>query len=644
MTPSSSVIALFRMVAVGICCYSGAACASTFYISPNGSDHNDGSSLQAPVKTFAKAFRTMSGGDTLILMDGQYGVGHGTGNISRFGPTGARLKDPVYPPNGLDRDHMTTIRADNDGKALLIGTLGVCAYNGSPSCTRPYLDPDAWERGARPLWLGAGGPPDNTNNPEVTRAKYIQFEGIQFVNGGAMCYVCSWIAFKRCGFESRPNYKNWNVGTGHADGIYRNPPHWRNDHYLFEDCWFSTTGRGGLEIDNTDYAVIRRCVFRIDGIDKYSGEPSVATTVYYSAHVSYQNVIVVDSLYDQYPGMQPRMAGLDFMQAEHGQYYHATTSLIPHGDVEWLGTASLNSSGAGWWPEADYITEQPFARMRNVVVYNPCGNGIANGYTGGMVICKQAYTSGAPRCDVDLANISIILPDPSRCAHPNLNVYPGAYPPLSTERASTSIANVLIWAPQDETRRSNDPAFRIFNIGRDQAETAPRYSNWSGVFRAGSFGQGGSPCGVGCSQTDAVESNPPALEYVTRVEADSFLAGTGEGGANRGADLTFRYGCDGCWFGDPGFNTPHPDQPLWPWPNQERLKSESCLDWSSGTASPVQRPVPPMTGKGVFSAESYCAASIPSFTEYVWNYMPPAGVSRPAEQRRHFPPGPLPPK
>jgi hypothetical protein len=625
--------ALCALVAGAWCC-SGTAFAATFYISPQGSDRHDGASLNAPVKTFARAFRLMRGGDTLILMDGQYGVDHGTGNISRYTTAGARLKDPVYPPNGADRDHMTVIKAQNDGQAVLVGTLGTCAYNGTASCTRPTLDPDAWERGARPLWLGAAGPPDNSKDPEATRAKYIQFEGLQFVNGGAMCYVCSWIAFKRCGFESRPNYKNWNVGTGHAEGIFKSPPHWRNDHFLFEDCWFSTTGRGGLEIDNTDYAVIRRSVFRIDGIDKYSGEPSVGTTVYYSSHVSYQNVFFVDSLYDEYPGMQPRMAGLDFMQAEHGRYYVGTTTPIPHGDVEWLGSASLNTSGAGWWPEADYITEQPFARMRNVAVYNPCGNGIRNGYTGGMVICKQAYGAGAPRCDVDLSNISIIVPDASRCAHPTLSIYPGGNPPLSTEPAFTNISNVLIWIPNDPAKRSNDAAFRVFSMGRVPAETAPRYSNWSGEFRGGDVAQGGARCTVGCSQVDPMNSDPPGLKHVTRVEPDSFLAASGENGANRGADLTFRYGCDGCWFGDPGFNDPHPDQPLWPWRNEERLKAESCMDWSTGAPAPVQRPAPPMAGKGIFSAESYCSPRVRSFTDYVWKLMSEATIDLPAAGRR----------
>jgi hypothetical protein len=48
---------------------------STFYLSPNGSDGNDGASAATPWKTFAKIFnstRPLKPGDTVILLDGTY--------------------------------------------------------------------------------------------------------------------------------------------------------------------------------------------------------------------------------------------------------------------------------------------------------------------------------------------------------------------------------------------------------------------------------------------------------------------------------------------------------------------------------------------------------------------------------------------
>ncbi len=55
--------------------------ALTFYISPSGSDGNDGATAATPLRTFARAFASMRAGDELILLNGVYSAGAGTGTI-----------------------------------------------------------------------------------------------------------------------------------------------------------------------------------------------------------------------------------------------------------------------------------------------------------------------------------------------------------------------------------------------------------------------------------------------------------------------------------------------------------------------------------------------------------------------------------
>src|SRR5689334_13352400 len=59
------------------------ASASTFYISPTGSDSNAGTTEAKPFKTFAYAINSAraSCGDTLLLLNGTYGDGTTTGKI-----------------------------------------------------------------------------------------------------------------------------------------------------------------------------------------------------------------------------------------------------------------------------------------------------------------------------------------------------------------------------------------------------------------------------------------------------------------------------------------------------------------------------------------------------------------------------------
>jgi hypothetical protein len=106
-------------------------------------------------------------------------------------------------------------------------------------------------------------------------------------------------------------------------------------------------------------------------------------------------------------------------------------------------------------------------------------------------------------------------------------------------------------------------------------------------------------CRVGCYSSDARDDgNQASLRYLPRIEAGSKLSKKGLDGADIGATVVYRYGADGSRHGDAGYHA-LTNVPLWPWPNEERIKREMC------ERSGVRR--------------GFCASE--SLTRYVWEYL-----------------------
>jgi hypothetical protein len=109
------------------------------------------------------------------------------------------------------------------------------------------------------------------------------------------------------------------------------------------------------------------------------------------------------------------------------------------------------------------------------------------------------------------------------------------------------------------------------------------------------------------------------LKHIVRIEPGSFLKGRGERGADIGANILYRYGPDGSRHGDAEHNSLS-SVPLWPWPNEERIKKEMCED------SNVRR--------------GFCQSE--SLTRYIWEYLgypiPPELYGRRPANRTQRPP------
>jgi hypothetical protein len=155
---------------------------AAYYVSTSGSDTSGNGSSGLPWKTFAKAFSTMRGGDTLVLKDGTYTELMGT---------------PLQPPSGLPTS-LTTIRAEHDGGAVLNG--------------------------------GGNQTPLTLNN------SYIRVEGLKFINGDDQVGLLNGnhIEILRTGFG--------NAGSGQYDDILGV----NGNNILIEDTWLWGRGKAGI--------------------------------------------------------------------------------------------------------------------------------------------------------------------------------------------------------------------------------------------------------------------------------------------------------------------------------------------------------------------------------------------------------------
>ncbi len=278
-----------------------------YYISPNGSDQNDGLSIAAPWLSFEYAFSEngLAAGDELALLDGTYSIINGTGILREVDSNGNGLQNSGSIPSGINRDHPTIIRAANQGAVTIDGA------------------------GIKPISIGRSDRKD----------RFIDVSGILFEGGGSM-FNSEYVAFKKSGFHG-----SLSIGTSsHNNG---------NDNNLVEDVWVWASNKRIVALNYRAHQnVWRRVLVRSEGCDELGCEgapkpdPSVGITVYDSHDVSLQNVMVVDRL------LRNDGAYADFATAQHtgDESYYL-------GRNEWLGNMSINSQDTAIAFEADYILE-----------------------------------------------------------------------------------------------------------------------------------------------------------------------------------------------------------------------------------------------------------------------------------------------
>lgn len=372
---------------------------------------------------------------------------------------------------------------------------------------------------------------------------YIKIQGITFEGGGHI-YNGDYITIKESGFHGP-----FAVGT--------NGHHMYSDHNLIEDVWIWASGQRVIAINYRSHQnVWRRVVVRGDGCGTLdctgSGNPNVGITVYDSSDISMQNVIVVDRVLE--PGDEPYA---DFAVAQHtpdARYYF--------GRNEWLGTMSIKSPDSGYYMEPDAgATLDPTIKISNAVAWDASGTGVNLGRAGTNNLLEN-LTVKAIRLGFDGI----------RAASPTTGV----------------VRNSLV---------AGSGRYGINSI------YPPAHVN---VFGSASANYNQTTCSANCLTSNPLaDGSPSSLKYLPRIEAGSVLKAAGASGADIGANVLLRIGIEGTRYGDAGYNSPTADA-LWPWPNEDRIKSQMCANTTRGFCS---------TGKRLDNVNNV------TLTSYIWEYL-----------------------
>jgi hypothetical protein len=468
-----------------------------YYISPSGSNSNDGLSASAPFLTFNKAFSEMSGGQSLGLLPGTY-TESTTGSIT----TNPHANNG-QPPDGLDRDHMTEVRAvDGWGtvthrdKKLRLGTTSV-------------------------------------------GVNYVKLRGIDFGSCGIL--KASYVFLKECSFFGDQTGALWGTGESGYPGI--------TSYILVEDCCIWGKCKVLMQAYDVDKAVFRRVILRQDD-GSSSATPNYCCNPYNSRRVSFQNVFCIDSL--RRPTYSPYG---DFIVARHN-------SSLVYGLNEWLGCGSFFSDAAAMYLEPDEgdVQLDPVHTVTNFVAFKPDRSGVIVRLVGQNII----------------KNVTVYKAD--------VDSYDGIY----ARASDNEVRNTIV-----QTVGSNRYGYWV-DAG-DVLTNALVHGTWSSDYYE-------QACTADCYTIDPTADGPPhSLTYPLRIEEGSTLKDAGHGGADIGANIVYRYGTDGTFWGEVGYNT-LTATPLWPYPNEALIRTAMRVD--EGLSNDPKR--------------GFCADG-ETFTHYLWN-------------------------
>ncbi len=323
---------------------------------------------------------------------------------------------------------------------------------------------------------------------------------------------------------------------------------------LLEDCWVWGGGRytvmlygrdthGRTAVTGADNNTLRRMVLRSGPNVSSGGNPQAALSLYYASNNIVQNVLALDS--------QPSS---DSSNAAFYITAHATPPTASGN--KYYGILALNTtgrSGHGFYLDVDNGGISSNTEIHDSVFWGNDGQGVV------------VYNSVA-------SNNTGMLIRRILSGHNKSDGY-------SNHTDGVSVRSSIFYANGGYGLRS----------GAAQGST-------SGDFNLVFGNKGGARTRLPAGAHDL--ASDPLLSYILRTEPGTPCKGAGEGGTDCGPNLVFRYGKDGTRLGEPGHDT-LTDAPLWPWPNEARIKQEMCQQ------SGITR--------------GFCGAA--SLTAYVWEYL-----------------------
>ncbi|KAG2378946.1 hypothetical protein C9374_007584 [Naegleria lovaniensis] len=301
--------------------------ATTFYMSPNGRDRNNGLSTTRPFQSFSKAFSTMSRGDSLILLDGVYSENAGTGVIVNPLNGGSSLS--AQPLSGVNLTIPTMIRALNPGQVRIQGGLQI--------------------------------------GTSTRKDTFITIQGITF-EGDSVIENCDFCTVQQCGF-----YGSLWIGT--------NNHQMDNQYNLIEDCWvWGSQRRIFAGLFQSNYNVWRRVVIRGDGcgVPACATAPNVGFAVYQAHDNIIENVLVMDRI----------LAPTDSSFADFAAASQSQDSNFFSGRNKWLGCMSIHSPDSGFYFEPDRTLDPTFV-LRHCVSVNSNGTGFNMARNGSNLVLEN---------------------------------------------------------------------------------------------------------------------------------------------------------------------------------------------------------------------------------------------------------------
>jgi hypothetical protein len=297
---------------------------------------------------------------------------------------------------------------------------------------------------------------------------------------------------------------------------------------IIEDCWVWGSERLGAINYNTSNNVFRRIVIITDGANYSAGNAGVGISIYCSQNVIVENVIVLDRL------LGDAEAGSDFAQAQHDPDQKNLNN-------KWYGVISINAPGNGANFEADAFDsgDSHSWEVHNSAFWNPASGRYAFNAQGGYNdtvhdVWLDHITAGSTEGGTAGIRVS------------------------STEIVGVEIENSLV---EDTSGRNYFiSATGTINVHHNQgylSGTTPFINNE----------------GIGDNNSYPVDSQ---MLYLLTPGTG---AETGDDTKKKGAEMLYRYGIDGTKFGDDGADS-LTATPLWPWPNEARIKTEICNEVS----------------------------------------------------------------
>jgi hypothetical protein len=452
---------------------------NTYYMAPvagspgwsAGNDVNSGLSKSSPIATLKRAFALMGSGDTLIIANGTY-----TGYDNQI----ARSRQ--LPLNGTS-SYYTRITAESPGGVQFDGQN-----------TLDMLDP-----------VG------------TTRMSYIEFNGIEWINGQAGLTGAAW--------DDRSNHHIKFIKCGAEDsfGVYY------SSYVLLEDFYVWGSGRYNFILSVSDHVICRRCVARLDAANG-TGKPISNYQNYDSEFVEFQNSIAIDSNDDYYTDFEGLYGGFTvrgpydvYRNGQFVRYYYSN-------NVSIRGSVILNVKNDRTGIQSTPATWSVGNNVTNLSIENSIFWDMNSG---------TFFSYTYPNQDFTIDHSLFGTATAARMVWGNFGKF---------INVSNSVFVNINGTALDKVNSSLRNAFYGNTLDKDQVLL--QTNDVSGV---NPFTTGG-------------------LRYLPRIETTGTFYNAGSDGKNIGVDITKQIGVSGTLWGETGWNIVT-NENLWPWPNENAIKN-----------------------------------------------------------------------